>query len=356
MTTETDASIRGSAIRGAAAVGCVASAAYADSAAALLSVLGDDEVLVTLVDVSSERTSDRHTAFRGDLVDVLGAQRQDRRGVPVLALPFTARPEGVPWSLPGENGLIEWTSTGCEGTALVMAVAHPDGKRWVAQFVLGERGGLLLHDVMQTVFHIAEKLDVHPSPALAFRDMPVPEIRPLDDGLEDQQRRTFARARRLLPPTPDETPPAERLHLIDELIQSVLRDPDEHSRMSRLVRMYRPPADEVLHSRHGGIALALVVAELCVEILFPVTSADAGPRERADLDRLRALLFDDVEPIDVFTDALTTFLLHQVTNHAQTADRVVPGRQPQARVPADGRPAASAPRSASTGRPLLHRR
>jgi hypothetical protein len=213
-----------------------------------------------------------------------------------------------------------------------VAVAHPNGRRYVIEYVMPIQGGQLLHDVFQTLMQMVERLGYHDALTLDFQDTPVATIQSTSGAGSERdslscQLRTFARARALLPDhetPPDDAPTrADHLHALDDFVQSVMRDPDDHSRVSRLLRAYPQPADDVIATRLGRLVTSLVVAELCIEATFPVVSGSPGPRERADLERLQAVLFADAEPLDVFTDALTSFIRAQVTEHARTRARGV---------------------------------
>ncbi|GAA1032492.1 hypothetical protein GCM10009557_31190 [Virgisporangium ochraceum] len=324
----------GTAVRGAGFLDCVTSATAHAAAERLLSVLGESEVLITVVDVCPTPGVETppEPVFRHDLVGGLAAAVELRDDVPVVSEPIVERVNGG-FSIRGQSGAFLGGGTEEAGPALLIGVAHPSGRRYVIEYLLPLPGGDLLHDLLQTLGQLLRELGFHDALGLDFGPVPalelVPGGEPADVAARDtftSQERTLERARMLLPTEAEDGDPASRAALqfaLDDLVQSALRDPDEHSRISRLLRVYRVPFDDLLAFRQGRLVLSLIVAELCVEAAFPVVSPSAGPGETAELRHLTASLFAARPAVDVFTDALTSFMRAQVTDHARTRARAV---------------------------------
>lgn len=325
----------GTAVKGEAFLATMTSATASTAAESLMAALRDSEILISLVEVEPTGSTGTSPIFRRDLILDLTSEEEIRNGIPVLCEPLVERPIGG-YSLRGQIGTLGEGGTESKGLALLLAVAHPDGRRYVVEYLLPLRGGGLLHDLLQDLAHLVARLGFHEILMFDFRAVPSLELTPVDDrDIEGRmstrslncQARTFDVARRVLsaaePQLVDPLSRPAHLHALDELAQSVLRDPDEHSRISRLLRIYQPAAEDLLETRSGHLVVSLVVAELCVETALPVVSAQAGPLELADLKRQRDHLFGSRRPVDVFADALTSYLRAQVTEHARTRARAV---------------------------------
>jgi hypothetical protein len=281
---------KGTAVRGADAERIVTALVSASDAAALLAGMADSTIVVTTVDP------------------------EGLTGADPVVLPITVHGNDMLW-VPGQ-----YAPVALAGASVLVAVAAPGVAPVILQYVTPMGSRTLLHDALSCAIRIGVALGLTPAINFAFGPADVPTSTAPRCDSHVAQRRTMVRATALLSAPANDDVERDRT-AVDEFVQSMLRDPDEHSRVRRLLRLYDVTAEEIAAVRLGSAVLALIVVECCLEVQSIEENAIVGPLEREEIDNLRAVLFADAEPAEVFADALTAYLRAQVTEHARSRAR-----------------------------------